>query len=103
MPVQTPVKGKGRLTARTLLSTLLASRDDHDMGAGVHTQKCSGWALRKEKQGKALYRRGPELQRTRMPMKVAQVGAQQRNSGADSPSPVDHHPSFLACPFAVAL
>ena len=47
--------------------------------------------------------RGPELQRTGRPRKAVHVAALERDFGADGPSLVDQHPSFLAGPFAVAL
>ena len=52
---------------------------------------------------KALYWRGPELQRTGRPRKAAQAAALLQNLGAEGPSLSDHHPSLCACLFAVAL
>ena len=52
---------------------------------------------------KALYWRGPELQRTGRPRKEVQAAALLQNLGAEGPSLLDHHPSLCVCLFAVAL
>ena len=51
---------------------------------------------------KALYWRGPELQRTGRLRKEVQAAALQ-NLGAEGPSLSSHHPSLCVCLFAVAL